>query len=405
MNTRELTLYEQSNLTAIKDAVGDYVLLFLTANGLDKSILDATLPFRTLLKDHNIHDFKNQYKGGDHKVFIEGNIVEDTSITPIKISFYRPTTKDGDPRFWPYNFKKFSNPDDIFIIFVANNKLHFINLTKSSLAEDIKSKRVISNISNPETAYDFINSLSNKNKAVAEELLSILRSIAQKGPLEAVCKGDTAIGRSIETAINIKQNSNKAPDYKGIEIKSSRGSERSGKLTLFTKTPDWERSFVKNSKDYLDLCGYARPNKEGKHLYCSVYSNKYNPNRLKLSLNIESNDLEEFYENFSNGPIAVWDLDTLHKSFREKHNETFHISADTQINSAGKECFILKSVLHTKKALIPQFDQFLSDGRICLDHTIFTKNGSVKDKGYSFRIAKTWVPDLFTGSPQRYDLS
>ena len=74
-------------------------------------------------------------------------------------------------------------------------------------------------------------------------------------------------------------------------------------------------------------------------------------------------------------------MDTLHGEFRRKHGETFWISADTEIRAGGGEYFRLRSITHTKRPIVPQFDSFIMDGEICLDHTISEKGRSARDHG------------------------
>ena len=47
------------------------VFIVPTKTGLKKSIMDATLDLRILLKDSSIHDYQNQEKGPDNKVILK----------------------------------------------------------------------------------------------------------------------------------------------------------------------------------------------------------------------------------------------------------------------------------------------------------------------------------------------
>ena len=97
-------------------------------------------------------------------------------------------------------------------------------------------------------------------------------------------------------------------------------------------------------------------------------------------------------------------MGTLHDAFRAKHNETFWISADTETTGAC-EHFNLRSITHTKRPMLPQFDAFIEEGQICLDHTIKRKGVGAKDHGYLFRVRQEKFTDLFTGEPRVYPLS
>jgi hypothetical protein len=416
MNSRPLNSEEEQNLEVVRSAVGDFALLFVTETGLRKSILDATLPLRTLLKEKGVHDFNNQRQGPDNKVVVPVRFVSNSKIADSRCSLYRPITKHGDPRLWPYGLVEHCSPNDVFAVFCHEGKVHFLNLTVSNIDPNLGSYSIQEGIEGVDTqtyslgealpsrdaATSILSSIQGRFSTTAKSLLDKLRKIADCGPLESVCTGDTAIGRSIETALGISINSNKNPDFNGIEIKSYRSSKpRTGLITLFAKTPDWSRSYVKNSRDYLAVAGYERNGI--KRLYCSVFANNQNSQRLQLNLNQTANDLEEIYDNSPKKVIAVWAMDNLHAEFRRKHNETFWISANTEL-IAGREHFRLKAVTHTQRPLVTQFDSLIVQGQICLDHTIKEKNGRVVDKGYLFRVRSARMPDLFAGKPRQYDL-
>ncbi|QKQ24306.1 hypothetical protein HUE58_04030 [Candidatus Ruthia endofausta] len=63
----------------------------------------------------------------------------------------------------------------------------------------------------------------------AEELLNKLILVSSKGFIPTVIVGDTDVRMTLETGLGIKANSNKEPNYKGIESKSSRVSENKKK--------------------------------------------------------------------------------------------------------------------------------------------------------------------------------
>ena len=70
MNTRPLEDHEAANLDAFRRAGLDHALVFITATGLKKSILDATQPMRTLLSVYGIHDYSTQGQGPESKKVI-----------------------------------------------------------------------------------------------------------------------------------------------------------------------------------------------------------------------------------------------------------------------------------------------------------------------------------------------
>lgn len=394
MNYRPLTDHETANLEIFRQAELDHALVFITATGLKKSILDATQPMRTLLSGNKIHDYSLQGQGPESKKLINAVYVDSVGTREFKSSLYRPRTKQGDPRIWFSGLGKVASPDDILILFVHQEILHFSNLTKLNLA----GKSTIN------YAWGLLNNLIDSNSETADELLVSLREIASNGPIKAVCKGSTAIGRSIESALGIPINSDRAPDFNGIEIKSGRSSVigRTTRATLFACVPDWDISQCKSSAEILDRFGYRRGDEN--KLYCTVSAKSVNSQGLQLKVEFVGQILHEISTRTKIQKVAAWRLDRLHEYLLNKHKETFWVKAQSKtINDC--EHFFLLSVVHTKNPSLPQFDDLLENGTITLDHLIKRSNKRVNEKGPLFKIERDRVMDLFHSLPKTYSLT
>lgn len=398
MNSRPLTKLESDNLACINRAGLTSTLLFITETGLKKSIFDATEPVRVLLRTSRVHDYALQGQGEESKRLIEGFVHGEEGAQIVSVSLYRPKTKQGDPRIWFSRFRDHSSPDDVCAIFVHAGKIHTLNLTRSNLA-----RLLATHADTPLSR--FFATLTQASSAVAEELLSKLRRLAENGPLEAVCKGTTSIGRSVESALDIKINSAKGPDYRGvIELKSGRSPiVGSGtRATLFACVPDWTLSRCKSSKAILDEFGYAR---DGQFkLYCTVSTQRANSQGLMFEIEEANRWLREKCVREPVRDVAVWRISTLEESLAAKHKETFWIKADARVKN-GREFFSLRSVIHTKYPNIPQLGRMLGDGSVSMDHLIKRKpSGGAHEKGPLFKVTRPRLQELFLGEPKRYDL-
>ncbi len=396
MNTRPLIPHESSNLAALNAAGLTSTLLFVTATGLDKAILDATIPVRNMLRDAGIHDFIEQAKGPSNKVMKDAVILNDSGSIASSLSLYRPVTKDGDPRMWFYGLKDHARPDDVFAIFVIGNRVHAINLSRVHLRDEVASSVALR---------IFFSPFWQDAEQVANELLVKLRGLAQGGPIRAVCDGDTAIGMSIEAALGIPPNSSRKPDYKGIELKSGRSAigTRGTRATLFASVPDWHLSNCKSSGEILKKFGYPRGTDF--KLYCTVSTIRPNSQLLQFRIEDVARFLHEEAMKSSTVPVAVWTLPQLEARLAEKHRETFWIKATSEKRS-GEEWFHLKSVLHTRNPNIPQFERLLAEGTITMDHLIKrTSSGGAAEKGPLFKIQRHRIPELFLGKPLIHSLT
>lgn len=397
MNTRPLGVYESKNLAALNASGCSSALIFVTATGLNKSILDATEPVRRLLKTAGVHDYQAQSQGPENKVIKQAVILADSSTSQAKVSLYRPVTKNGDPRFWVSDFKRFTSADEVCAIFVQNGIIYVWNLTRSTAADALAC-----GIETPVSR--FLRDAGASANANAKELLQLLTAIAAKGPLKAVCAGDTAVGRSIETALEIQINSSRNPDFKGIELKSGRSTivSRETRATLFACVPDWSLSTLKSSRAILERFGYERG--DDFQLYCSVTTQRTNSQGLRLRVEDAAAWLHEFYAREPVEEVCIWKLDELHSRLSEKHRETFWVKAKS-IQRDGSEWFELDSVTHTTRPSAEQFDRLLADGTVTLDHLIKrTPRGGAHERGPLFKVDRRRLPELFLGEPRRYSL-
>jgi hypothetical protein len=385
---RQLSTVEINRIKLLTENSVELTLIEPTKTGLGKSIMDATGPVRNYLKEKLVHDYDNQMQGQTHKIFINSYLVDAGSLIRSTASLYRPVSKKGDPRIWFKSLPAYVKANDILGIIEFDNELYVLNITRIDIERLLKSKIV-----NP--LQDLVTQIKSISNFVSDELLGLLRKVAKMGPVPAMLKADTAIGRTLEKLLGIDINSSKKPDYKGIEIKSFR-AERANRKSLFAQVPDWSASKFKSSAEILNNFGYSRGTDY--KLYCTVSTLVRNSQGLKLNMNTKINQLLENSDKTGIGDFVVWALETLHKRLLEKHNETFWIAADS-LQIGGVEHFQYKKVEHTKKPMVSQFDILLEQGIITLDHLIKrTATGKVVEKGPLFKIKSTGLGLLFPPS-------
>lgn len=382
--TRDQKFFSQENKIFFAKEGIDYGLLSITQTGLDKSIMDAIGSLRIYFKINNFHDYNAQNKGVNSKITKKCHIITgDGGNIETTISLYRPETKNGDPRVWVYNLKKVAISGDEIAFIIQENELYVFNISKILLHDNA-----------------IVNSIIKNAELISLELLNKLIILSKNGPLKSIMPGDTGIGMTIENALGIPPNSSPTPDYKGIELKSSRSREWSNRNTLFAQVANWNISKLKSSADIVDKYGYERDN--DLKLYVTVTSIKPNPQGLYFNVDFDSDRLNELHIN--DGDVATWLGDTLRTKLLEKHKETFWIKASSSVYN-GEEYFKLNSVIHTKNPLHTQFFTLVEKGIITMDHLIKRKDktGSAKEKGPLFKINPNYLNLLFP-EPKKYAL-
>jgi hypothetical protein len=395
MNTRPLEPREAAGLAALNELRVPSALVFVTATGLRKSILDATDPVRRLLLDQGIHDYGQQGQGPENKRVLPAVLVDNAGLHDLEISIYRPVTKQGDPRFWPALFSRHAAPGDVVAMGVLQGRIHLFNLTRVDLRSALEEGTSL---------HEYVSGSTAPAITPHRELLSRLRQLALAGPLKSVGHGDTAVGMTVEHALGISPNSSTAPDFLGkIELKSGRVQKAPTRATLFACVPDWKLSALKSSGEILERFGYDRNG--ALKLYCTVSARRPNSQGLILQVDSHRSLLKELHRlQDHNSDVAVWRMERLEGSLMQKHRETFWIKARAEKRADG-EYFHLRSVVHTSQPNLPQFQRLLGDGGITLDHLIKRKpTGGAAEKGPFFKITRERIPELFFGAPREYAL-
>lgn len=386
VNMRPFTAFEQKNLKFLVNHNAKFTQVEITPTGLAKGILDSTAPMRAYFLEEGVHDYTQQLQGQEFKSMRRAIILTEDSQCITQASFYRPNTKKGDPRMWIYKLSSYTLGNDIHVLFYYDDTLYSINITHIDI-EKCYNSVIITPIK------EVLMDIYNQGNTVAEELLSKFRSVKGRW-FESEVTADTGIGRTIESFLGISMNSDKTPDYKGIELKSHREKRSSKKNVLFTQTPDWNLSVMKSGRDIVAKYGYFT--EDGKKTYQNtVQCTPPNSQMLYLNVNYLDELLELQAQLQKKEDVAVWRLMKLHNRLLTKHHETFWIEVENEIHD-GKEFFRYKEVEHTKNPNVGQFDILLEQNLITVDLLLCRPSGN--GDTYSFKIKRKGMPLLFPES-------
>lgn len=390
---RKLTKAEQEKIKLLTKNQVSLTLIEPTETGLKKSIMDATGSIRSFLKSENIHDYELQKQGTESKIIIPTVIHTGFKTIKSKASLYRPSTKNGDPRIWFYSLTKIADPNDIIAFTFYDDSFQVFNLTKLDISALINSA-----IINP--FQELIYAINFEESEISMELLNKLKIISKRGFVKSEVNSDTGIGRTIESLLGIKMNSSKAPDYKGIELKSFR-DKKNNRKGLFGKTPNWNLSKFKSRVEILDAFGYWEDGIF--RLYNTMRGTGRNAQGLILRIEDKKDWLVENSNRPEIGDFLVWELEILRKALLKKHKETFWIKAESKIED-NNEYFHFKEVKHTKNPMVDKFEILIETGAITMDYPIKRMpNGKVVDKGCNFKLKANCLDLIFPPS-ENYNL-
>jgi len=359
-----------------------------TLNGLQKSILDAHEGLRNYLKRMEFHDYGAQNQGPENKLVEKCFFITDKEVIQSKVSMYRPITKSGDPRIWFYELAKHVSENNLLVIFVYQSNLYIVNASNADIWASLKRSGSPLN--------ELVTSLAGRKTAIETELLRKLVDIYKLGFLPSTTNADNGVGDTLENLLGITRNSNKSPDYKGIELKAARLSTKTdrqvNRSNLFSKIPNWDLSVLKSGAEILEKYGYYptdTPNNKALHV---TLSNSPNAQGLYLEMNSESYVIENLRKTTSSvEKVVLWKLAELEFELEKKHEKTFWIKAETKVVNEHEQ-FLYKVVEATSNPMVTNFGTLVSTGSITMDYTLSEKERSsgkkyARDHGYLWKIA------------------
>jgi len=374
---------EEQYINILDDSThGEIVLIRMTPTMLKKSIIDANHPFRLLLKENLEIDYANMKQGIENGLKSVVYVLIDGELQTRAISYYKPKTKKGDPRFWISKLNNNINAFDMLLLTVWENKLYAIPL----IGEFEKFSKSLKNI--------FQIDKDSLPEAI-KELQEYIQDIYQDGWIKTLRGGDTGVGKTFESLLNIEENSKKEPDYKGVEIKCSRKSS-STLQTLFSKTPNYAKLQNKR-KELVVNYGYWDDEKQRHSLYITINTIDENSKGWKLLLDSSE---EKIHVLKDGKKIVYYDYKVLQESLELKHKQTLFVKAlskNRKIKNDTNELFLYESAFYCEKSSFINFLSLLNEGKISLDFAIHynPSTGKTRDHGFLWRIKKEYIPLLF----------
>lgn len=372
-----------------------------TPTGYGKSIMDATGPVRELLKNAGVHDYEAQRQGPEAKAILESYYVYADHIQETAASVYRPMTKKGDPRIWFSKMTRYCNPCNLLALIIIEHRIYVINLSDPEISYSLMSRGFV---------YDLLLEAVHKDRLVADELLEKIQRIHNQGFLPSITPGDPGVGDTLEHALGIDRNNSKAPDYKGIELKTTRltrnGSARQAtRSTLFTRVPDEGLTY----REIIDAYGKVQIPRGSDVARLQLYETfrVSRPNAYDLVLEVDANNdrLKMLHQNGdARKYVSAWLLSNLKQALLVKHHETFWVKAVSETRN-GIEHFRYDKILHTKNPNASLLAPLLEADKITVDLAAHYKpDGKWRDHGILFKMQPNDLP-LLLGNPIEYDLT
>ena len=372
-----------------------------TPTGYGKSIMDATGPVRELFKNAKLHDYEVQGQGPEHKVMIKSYFVYPDRTQETAASLYRPVTKKGDPRIWFKDLKSYCMPCNLLALITIEDCIYVTNLSNPMVAASLWNKGYV---------YDILLEAAHKDRLIADELLQKIQAIHNQGFLPSITPGNPGVGDTLEHALGIERNNSRAPDYKGIELKTTRltrngVSRQVTRSTLFTKVPDVGMTY----REIVDHYGKIQIPRGSTVARLQLYETfrVSRPNAYDLVLEVDQNNdqLQLLHQETQlRKYVSAWYLSTLKQALLLKHHETFWVKAVSE-NRDGQEWFRYDKILHTKNPNTSLLAPLLEADKITVDLAAhYNPDGKWRNHGMLFKMLPIDLP-LLLGDPIEYDLT
>lgn len=286
-------------------------------------------------------------------------------------------------------------------LFVFENRIYVLNLSENTNQISIQQHGFI---------YDLLQQIKHSKQSVAMELLQKIKLIHDSGFIPSITPGDPGVGDTLEYSLGIARNNSKAPDYKGIELKSTRltrhGSARAAtRSTLFTRVPDEGLSYREIVETYGKWQVPRGSTIARLQLYETFTTQRINSYGLELEVNTSADRLEMLYaqQERLRKYVSSWQMENLKNALLLKHHETFWVQAQSE-DHGGREFFRYDKVLHTKSPNASLLPPLLESGKITLDLAAhFKEDGKWRDHGMLFKMKPEDI-HLLLGDAVEYDL-
>lgn len=143
-----------------------------TPIGYQKSIMDATIPLREMLRETGIHNYTEQEQGPKFKKLVKTYFLTPDRMIETEASLYRPITKQGDPRIWFYNLKQYCMPCNLLAVLSNKEKLYVLNLSNAEIVESMNFGFI----------REVIQQFVDDDSAIAKEYFRYDRIVHTKNP-------------------------------------------------------------------------------------------------------------------------------------------------------------------------------------------------------------------------------
>jgi hypothetical protein len=225
--------------------------------------------------------------------------------------------------------------------------------------------------------------------AALRQLLARFDRISALEWVQSLRKGDTGLGYTFESLMEIEENNDRRADFMGIEIKCklTRGSTGTqGKINLFQQAPGWHQRMP--MKERLRLLGQRRA--DGTWACYSQVTTA--PNNLALALApVDASRRIDLLKEAST--VGQWTFATLEKRLVEKHSRAVFVRADSRHGQGGVQ-YRYRELVYCERPSLARFIDLVRARDVVFEFAMREeRGGAVRNHGYPWRLTSELLLD------------
>jgi hypothetical protein len=220
------------------------------------------------------------------------------------------------------------------------------------------------------------------------ELKARLIDIRDRGPVKTLRRGNTGVGYTLETLLELDENNSSGADFGDIELKTKRNKSSSSKITAFSQAPIWHskpRAFIKR-------LGEWKKDKERFNLYSTAKFGEVN--NLGLTLKIGDDPIygETLYlhSEKTNETLGKWPLLVLVFRQEQKLSKMVLVTAKSEGRGMSEKFHYDEANFYSNPSP-DTLRNLIKNGTLVVDVRAWfdPETGKCKDHGVAFRISKS----------------
>jgi hypothetical protein len=236
-----------------------------------------------------------------------------------------------------------------------------------------------------------------QERAALDRFLTRFDDITRRGFVKTLRTGDTGVGFTLESLLEIPENNSPRADFHGMDLKAyridGRPADEHAKLNLFLKEPRWLDGLT--GAERIRRRGYVDDN--GRPAWYLSVTHAVNESGLSLSVAPDRTILRLQHHETT---IGEWSAEILQQRLDEKLNHVVFVGAESR-GAGDSEEFYYRDVTWCRRPDAGRLLDLVDAGDIIVELRMHLRpDGTVRNHGTAFRVRGRQLATLFATTEQ-----